>query len=348
MAVVASGQAAVVVEWVSVGDPGNVDDVHGDGFGGVAHEYRIGKFEVTNGQYREFLNAVAAVGDPNGLYNIDGEAGGMGGTLGGIARSGSGTVGDPWVYTAKDGDPNWNLRPVNFVSWFDALRFANWLHNGQPTGGQDATTTESGAYVLTGTTSVVGCVPGQQLHCPDALVWLPTEDEWYKAAYYKGGGIDAGYWDYATQTDSAPSREAPPGTDLVNGSALYDDLFGEVVGPPYYMTGVGEYDAKPSDSAYGTYDQNGNLREWNEALILDTLRGRRGGSWIDFVEFLPASTRDARAPEDELIDTGFRLATSAAPGAIPTVSQWGVITMALMLLCAGSLLYRNMTLRRVV
>ena len=62
-----SVRAEVVIEWVVVGDAGNVDDTHGDGFGGVAYKYRLGRYEITNGQYREFLNAVAAVGDPNGL-----------------------------------------------------------------------------------------------------------------------------------------------------------------------------------------------------------------------------------------------------------------------------------------
>jgi formylglycine-generating enzyme required for sulfatase activity len=40
---------------------------------------------------------------------------------------------------------DWADRPVNYVSWGDAARFANWLHNGQPSGAQDLTTTEEGA-----------------------------------------------------------------------------------------------------------------------------------------------------------------------------------------------------------
>ena len=34
-------------------------------------------------------------------------------------------------------------RPVNWVSWYDAIRFANWLNNGQGNGD-----TESGSYTL--------------------------------------------------------------------------------------------------------------------------------------------------------------------------------------------------------
>jgi hypothetical protein len=31
-----------------------------------------------------------------------------------------------------------------------------------------------------------------------ATFHLPTADQWYKAAYYKGGSTNAGYWDYAS------------------------------------------------------------------------------------------------------------------------------------------------------
>jgi hypothetical protein len=91
-------------------------------------------------------------------------------------------------------------KPVNFISWFNAARFANWLHNNMPSGSQNSLTTESGAYYLNGTTSdaTITRISG-------ARYALPTEDEWYKAAYYKGGSSNAGYWNYATQSDSIPS-----------------------------------------------------------------------------------------------------------------------------------------------
>lgn len=60
--------APVTIDWVTVGNPGNANDIHGNGFGAVAYTYRISKFEITAGQYTEFLNAVAK-DDPNGLYN---------------------------------------------------------------------------------------------------------------------------------------------------------------------------------------------------------------------------------------------------------------------------------------
>ena len=83
-----SAGALSPIDWVGVGDANNSADT--TGFGSVDRGYRIGRYEVTNGQYREFLNAVAAEGDANGLYNSS-----MAGTYGGIARSSAGDGGEP-------------------------------------------------------------------------------------------------------------------------------------------------------------------------------------------------------------------------------------------------------------
>ena len=186
--------------WVLVGDAGNEADtqVMDDGtvgYGAVPYEYLISRHEVTNDQYIEFLKAVAAA-DPNELYHPD-----MAGQYGGIDRTGS--PGD-YDYSAKGGDPDWRDRPVSFVNFLDVCRFVNWLANGKPTGAQDASTTEDGTYDLS-------LPPEQITRKAGAQVFLPTEDEWYKAAYYKAGGTNAGYWDYATQSDDLPTGEAPPG-----------------------------------------------------------------------------------------------------------------------------------------
>jgi formylglycine-generating enzyme required for sulfatase activity len=120
----------VSIAWVTVGDPGNPDDVFFDR-GAVPYTYRISKYEITNAQYVEFLNAKAAFVDFLGLYNPS-----MGTSVfGGIQRHG--TVGS-YSYTSRPGREN---MPVNLVSVYDAMRFANWLYNGQ--GDAD---TEEGAY----------------------------------------------------------------------------------------------------------------------------------------------------------------------------------------------------------
>jgi Sulfatase-modifying factor enzyme 1 len=136
--------AAISIDTVPVGDVGNPGDAQRQGFfGSVNYAYRIGKYEVTVGQYAAFLNAVAAT-DTYGLYSpyLGSDA-----TIAGIAQSCS-----PNCTYSVIGSPN---HPVTYVSWGDAARFANWLHNGQPMGAEDATTTEDGAYTLKGATSAM-------------------------------------------------------------------------------------------------------------------------------------------------------------------------------------------------
>ena len=297
----AAAAQGVVIETVGVGDVGNVNDTHGAGYGGVSYAYNIGKYEVTNAQYSEFLNAVADVADPNGLYNAD--MGGGWNDTGGITRSGS--YGS-YTYTARDNRDN---RPVNYVSWYDTLRFANWLHNGQSAGAQGPSTTEDGAYDMSLGSGVVRKL--------GALYFLPNENEWYKAAYYKGGGTDAGYWDYPTQSDTAPTAELPAGTDMVNGSANYKKD-GNFLDTTYYTTEVGAYNAKPSESAYGTFDQGANVWEWNETTIVGNFRGWRGGSSATTDSMLLAASRYGWSllnPEDPA--TGFRIAAAVPePGSV--------------------------------
>ena len=128
--------AEVTVDWVTVGDPGNACDTQSEGcFGAVAYSYQIGKYEVTNAQYVEFLNAKAA-SDPLGLYDTR-----MASSIAGITRSG---ISGSYSYSAVAGREN---KPVVEVSFYDTLRFANWLNNGQGTGD-----TETGAYTLLGGT----------------------------------------------------------------------------------------------------------------------------------------------------------------------------------------------------
>ena len=125
---------------------------------------------------------------------------------GGIRRSGRN---HSYTYTVKPGQEN---QPVACVTWYNAIRFANWLTNGQGSGD-----TESGAYKVTGR------APDWTVAVPDTAqraAWaaagkrhwiLPSEDEWYKTAYYRGGGADAGYWTIPTQSNMGPHADRPPG-----------------------------------------------------------------------------------------------------------------------------------------
>ena len=293
---------AVDIEWVLVGDPGNPPDTatnclnDASDCGSVPYAYRISKYEITNAQYVEFLNAVADT-DTYSLYNTFMSSD----ELGGITRSGSP---GGYSYAVKSGQGN---NPVLLVSWYDTLRFANWLHNGQPTGPQEAGTTETGAYALTGATTV-------GMRDLGALIFLPTENEWYKAAYYSPGDI---YFEYPTGTDSLTGC-AVPASDTGN-SANCNSAVGA-------LTDVGAYGL--SVSPYGTFDQGGNVWEWNETAE-GSLRGVRGGD-LDFgASDLAASNRRSRDPSIDVTTVGFRVASPVPePAQVLLVLTGGLVLAA--------------------
>ncbi len=177
-----AGQTSL--EFVTVGDPGNaafssfiLDGATGTtGHGSVNYAYQIGKFDVTAGQYTQFLNAVGAA-DTYGLYQTDK------GILYPYADCGIVQSGNPGSFKYSIPAARANL-PVNFVSWASAARFTNWLQNGQPTGAQGPGTTETGAYTLIGVTSDASLLAITRN--PGAKYAIPTLNEWLKAAYYKG------------------------------------------------------------------------------------------------------------------------------------------------------------------
>lgn len=289
---ISSIASAVTIDWVTVGNPGNPND--DTAYGSVSEEYRISKYEVTAGQYTEFLNAVAAT-DTYGLYSTSMWSGSHGCK---IERSGSA---GSYIYSVAS---DWADRPVNYVSWYDCLRFANWLHNGQPTGSQDAATTEDGAYDMSLGSSVV--------RKAGAWVWLPNEDEWYKAAYHKNDGVTGNYFDYPTSSDSAPGRDALETTNPGNNANYYDGSY--LIGSPYYRTVIGEFEL--SDSPYGIFDMGGNVMEWNETEKA-SIRGLRGGAYDFGGEFvLRSSTWLNLDPDDEVGHIGFRVAS--VPVACPS------------------------------
>jgi sulfatase modifying factor 1 len=280
-------QANITIPTVPVGDAGNAADA--TSYGSVGYDYNIGKYEVTAGQYTAFLNAVAAT-DTYALYNasMSDTSSGSGITRGGSSGS--------YTYSVASAFVN---RPVNYVSWGDSARFANWLHNGQPTGPQNASTTEDGAYHLNGATT------DQALNAitrKAGWTWaITSEDEWYKAAYYKGGSTSAGYWGFPTSSDTAPGR------DMADASGNNANYYGTPypIDSPYYTTVAGEF--QNSDSPYGTFDQGGNVWEWNEALLYGAYRGLRGGSCSYFDRYLQESNRYIFSPTFGDYDIGFRV-----------------------------------------
>src|SRR5258708_4804016 len=168
----AANARAVTIALVPVGNPGNAAD--STGYGAVGYSYSIGKYDVTTSQYTTLLNAVAAT-DAYGLWNVNMANPFVMPTVG-IQRSGSS---GSYSYSVIG---NGNV-PVYYVSWGDAARFSNWLQNGQPTGAEGPGTTETGAYTLNGATSSAALMAVTRN--PGATFFLPTENEWNKAAYYK-------------------------------------------------------------------------------------------------------------------------------------------------------------------
>jgi formylglycine-generating enzyme len=292
---------AVTINLVPVADPGNTADT--TSYGSVAYTYQMGKFEVTAGQYCEFLNAVAAT-DTYGLYN------GNMGEYWGCKIYQSGSAGSYTYSVASD----WANRPVNYVSWGDATRFANWLSNGQPTGLQGTATTEDGSYYLNGATSTAAL---KSVHRKDGATWaIPNDNEWYKAACYdpgKSGG--AGYWRFPTRSNALPSNGGADGyTDPGNHANYYGNDY--TIGHPYYRTIVGEFEK--SASAYGTFDQAGNALEWTDTVSNsnDSNHDLGGGSWNYISDWLQASNYFSMNVAQEGGDMGFRVAYVPEPGSL--------------------------------
>jgi fibronectin-binding autotransporter adhesin len=314
-----AGQTSV--RFATVGDPGNVGDTvmmnngnaindGSSGYGAVSYAYSMGTFDVTAAQYVQFLNAVAWNTDPYGLYNPSmNTAGGITDGNGypvacGIFRSG--TAGSYTYRTATTADSingyhfpasAANL-PVNWDSWGDAARFVNWLQNGQPglpgaasyhsltLAVEGTNTTEAGAYTLNGamTTAALFTVTRNA----GAKYFIPSENEWYKAAYYKGGGTNAGYWYYGTQA----STSNPPSSTLSTTGTNNANFNSSGSHSPnlWALSPVGYYAG--SHTAYGTYDQGGDLYNFTDTAITvsssiantlgegtTTVMGIRGGSF---------------------------------------------------------------------
>jgi formylglycine-generating enzyme len=292
--VCAGVQADVVIDLAYIGNPGNAADVTGRG--SVVYPYYMGTYEITVAQYTEFLNN-SAQSDPYGLYS-----GSMASSPYGAFITQSGTDGS-YTYSAVSGKED---QPVRWVSLYDGMRFCNWLANGQGSGD-----TETGVYDMS---------QGDETFRSTNATWVvPTLDEWYKAAYYSPLGV---YYDYPDGTDDVPTEptdETTPRTFNFGGTPFWQ---GTVV-----LTSIGE---TTGQSAYGAFDQGGNVEEWTETSEVPQWRVLKGGhAWSAESPLSANSLGSGATPGTEGEGFGFRVACLIPePGTVGLVGfGFGVLAL---------------------
>jgi hypothetical protein len=282
-----SGANTFDINFATIGNAGNADD--NTGYGGVGYTYRMGVNEVSRGM----IDA----------YNA----------LSGVPLL---TMSDMTSYGG-----NGVNRPATGISWNEAARFVNWLNTSKGfSAAYKFTTGGANDNIALWTSGDAGFDAANPFRNANAQYYLPSEDEWYKAAYYdpnKSGG--AGYWDYATGSDTAPTAVAGGTT---SGTAVYNGA------GPADITNAGGL------SAYGTMGQTGNVLEWGESGFTapndsaGESRVRRGGSWFGSSGVLSASFRSSLSPTNENGDVGFRVAAVPEPSALllTLIGALGLVT----------------------
>ena len=278
---------SVTMAWSEVGNPGNAADPD-TGYGAVPYSYNIGTYDVTVSQYVAFLNSNDPTGaNTLGLYNMLMSSTARGGVSFNAANP------DGSMYSAMPGDGN---NPINYVTFYDTLRFANWLDNGQKPG-----STETGAYTLLGGTPTPSNGDSVTRNA-SATVFLPSLNEWYKAAYYNPAA--SSYYAYPTSSNTAPTASFP--TAVPNS--------GNFSGGGGVPTPVGAYSG--TTSPFGAYDMAGDVYQWNEELVDGSFRDLRGGSFLSQnVTSLSSSHMDVNPGVILGISTqyGFRMASILTP-----------------------------------
>ena len=293
-----SGANEFQIEFVTIGNPGNAADKTGnpDPAGAVDHAYRIGKFEVS----REMIEKA----------NV---AGGLGIRMSSMDR--------------VDGGPR-PAMPATDVSWNEAARFVNWLNTskGFSVAYKFASQPWDVGYfsnddILLWEPADAGYDAANLFRNSQAHYFLPSTDEWYKAAFYdpNANGGAGGYWDYPTGSDSVPTAVAS-GTD--EGTVVWDQPL---------QQGPADITLAGGLSPYGVMGQAGNVFEWEETefdLMNDnpsSSRGMRVSYWFTpFDSELSASSRGVNEPGTPPLGTderqGFRVASVPEPSTLLLVA----------------------------
>ena len=275
------------IDFVTIGNPGNADDAGAGGgsysspYGGVSYAYRMGTYEIS----QDAITKATA----SGLANVTAGA---------------------WT----------GNQPAANMTWYEAAAFVNWLNTS--TGHQAAYNLSQIPPDGSGNTWSMTLwssgqawqTDGQNLYRhKDAYYFLPSEDEWYKAAFHKNDGVTANYWDYATASNTIPTAV---GSGTGSGTAVHSRP-----APPAAVNNDGGL------SAYGTMGQDGNVWEWQESALTAPNniesgdRVIRGGNWSASENFLRSSTRLSIPPFGGGNNVGFRVASAdVGIGSIPEPS----------------------------
>ena len=283
-----SGANAFTIDFVDVGNAGNANDAgagggsHFSDYGGVAYDFRIGKYEIS----QDMIDKATA----SGMTHV---------TAG--AWSGS--------------------QPAANISWYEAAAFVNWLNTSKGYHAAYNRTWDGSSWSMTlwgaSDQASTGVRTGTNAYRhKDAYYFLPSEDEWYKAAYHQNDGVTANYWDYATGSNTAPTAVA---NGTASGTAVYNDAGSQPAG----------VDDSGGLSAYETMGQNGNVYEWIESAIdgsnnvTTENRAVRGGGWGFSVDTLRSSDRAGYDPASQTSEIGFRVASIPEPSAALLVLMAG-------------------------
>jgi sulfatase modifying factor 1 len=261
------------IDFVTIGAPGNAAWQGGgisNGKGAVAYEYRIGRLEVTTSQWAEFFNAALDRPANDRLPHV-------------VAPSIWGATG---TTPQSPGGRRWNvpagneMRPVSGLTWRTAAMYANWLHNEKST---DRSAFMNGAYDVStfGYFSDGGGFTDQLTRSPGARYWIPSIDEWMKAAHYdparpNDDGTLGGWWQYSNGSDT-PFRYGPPGVRVRTDDRLGPDPNGELatanagwnslIFPGYnpFTVPLGAYPT--ATTPWGLLDVAGGTAEWTEESL---------------------------------------------------------------------------------
>lgn len=287
-----TGGNSFEMDFVTVGNPGNANDAGAGGsiyfspYGGVDYTFRMATYEVSQAMVTKATNL--------GMTNV--------------------TAGD-WT-----GD-----MPATSVTWYEAAAFVNWLNTS--TGHQAAyDLSYNGSWSMNVWSSDQAWQLGGQnlFRHKDSYYFLPSDDEWYKAAYHQNDGVTANYWDFA-----AGSNSIPDGIDEI-GDTDFEAIFLQPQSNfgPNVITNVG------AASPYGTYGQNGNVWEWNESGITSPNeagsepRVFRGGAWNCSSYYLTATYVTYDGPAATNNSVGFRVASVPEPSTAMLIFGAGLLGLA--------------------